>query len=317
MPIYGETKEYSGRKYKDVSEINGIQCLKLYQKWSGTQWKTLGTFICPFCGEKFDTYVDNIKRGTTRSCGCYHKMKVSQDKTDDISGKIYNYVEVIERAGSINNKAAWKCRCLKCGTEFTTTGDDLKRNNVKSCGCLRKEGKNNFKDRTGDIVNGIKFIEYTGANSIWLCQCHCGKPFKCDANNITSGHTTSCGCRTQSIGAEKCEKILREHFTENQIIKEDWFHDCRDKLPLPFDFHIKTDTMDYLIEYDGEQHYKQRSDGRFGGEDDFQKTQLHDTIKNQYCLENNIPLIRIPYYIPIDKITINDLLPDTSQYLIK
>ena len=26
------------------------------------------------------------------------------------------------------------------------------------------------------------------------------------------------------------------------------------------------------------------------------KTQLHDKIKNEYCKNNNIPLIRIPYW---------------------
>ena len=30
--------------------------------------------------------------------------------------------------------------------------------------------------------------------------------------------------------------------------------------------------------------------------DDFYIQQEHDKIKNQYCIDNNIPLIRIPYW---------------------
>ena len=28
----------------------------------------------------------------------------------------------------------------------------------------------------------------------------------------------------------------------------------------------------------------------------FKKTKLHDRIKNDYCFDNNIPLLRIPYW---------------------
>lgn len=46
-----------------------------------------------------------------------------------------------------------------------------------------------------------------------------------------------------------------------------------------------------MIEYDGEQHY-----WAVFGEKSFQNTLKHDEIKNNYCKENNIPLLRIPYW---------------------
>ena len=52
------------------------------------------------------------------------------------------------------------------------------------------------------------------------------------------------------------------------------------------------------IEYDGEQHFYPVKFGSTPNEalEKYKKTCLHDEIKNQYCKDNNIPLIRIPYW---------------------
>ena len=49
-----------------------------------------------------------------------------------------------------------------------------------------------------------------------------------------------------------------------------------------------------MIEYDGEQHF--RPIEYFGGQKKFELQQKHDTIKNEYCKNNGIPLLRIPYF---------------------
>ena len=63
-----------------------------------------------------------------------------------------------------------------------------------------------------------------------------------------------------------------------------------------FDFYLPRYNL--FIEYDGEQHYKPVR--FFGNEEDaenvFKRTQEHDRIKNQYCKDNNINLLRIPYW---------------------
>lgn len=48
-----------------------------------------------------------------------------------------------------------------------------------------------------------------------------------------------------------------------------------------------------LIEYDGEQHF--RATEYMGGEKKWKENQIRDKLKNAYCLENNITLIRIEY----------------------
>lgn len=75
------------------------------------------------------------------------------------------------------------------------------------------------------------------------------------------------------------------------------FLDCSDKSSLLFDFYI--DSIRLAIEYDGEQHFFPvdfAGRGRNWAEEQFKKNKFHDELKNQYCLEHNISLLRIPYF---------------------
>lgn len=69
------------------------------------------------------------------------------------------------------------------------------------------------------------------------------------------------------------------------------FNDCRNIRPLPFDFYLPEHRIS--IEYDGKHHYKPVP--QFGGNDYLEKTKIHDNIKTEYCLVNNIRLLRISY----------------------
>ena len=70
------------------------------------------------------------------------------------------------------------------------------------------------------------------------------------------------------------------------------FKDCKFKYTLPFDFYLP--QYNCCIEFDGKQHYQIVK--HFGGLDEFIDTKIRDTIKNIYCQQNNIKLIRIPYW---------------------
>lgn len=66
-----------------------------------------------------------------------------------------------------------------------------------------------------------------------------------------------------------------------------------------------------MIEYDGEQHYKpMRYHNDYNKNiEDFKNRQRRDAIKNDYCKDNHINLLRIPFYEKenIDSIIINYL----------
>jgi len=91
-----------------------------------------------------------------------------------------------------------------------------------------------------------------------------------------------------SAGERKVYNYLQQKNIE--FIWQKKFKDCKDKNTLPFDFYLPEHNL--IVEFDGEQHYKVT--GRFGKEG-FEKTQKHDQIKNKYCTDNNINIIRLTY----------------------
>ena len=66
--------------------------------------------------------------------------------------------------------------------------------------------------------------------------------------------------------------------------------------PLRFDFAVFDDSgvIDYLIEYQGEQHYT--SVAHFGGQKYLQRQKYNDLKKREFCYKYNYPLVAIPYW---------------------
>ena len=65
--------------------------------------------------------------------------------------------------------------------------------------------------------------------------------------------------------------------------------------PLRFDFAVFDDEhqLEFLIEYQGIQHYEPKS--KFGGYAGLRKQQYNDMRKREYCKAHNIILLAIPY----------------------
>ena len=66
--------------------------------------------------------------------------------------------------------------------------------------------------------------------------------------------------------------------------------------PLRFDFAVFDDNgdIDFLIEYQGIQHYEAKS--KFGGKKGLFQQQYNDAQKRKYCQEHGYTLIAIPYW---------------------
>lgn len=65
--------------------------------------------------------------------------------------------------------------------------------------------------------------------------------------------------------------------------------------PLRFDFAILDDdgNLDFLIEYQGKQHYQAVS--KFGGAKGLYQQKYNDNLKRKFCALKGIKLIEIPY----------------------
>jgi hypothetical protein len=57
---------------------------------------------------------------------------------EELKGKRFGRLKIIEFAGSDRRGASWLCRC-SCGAVIIVYGSDLRSGNTRSCGCLRKE----------------------------------------------------------------------------------------------------------------------------------------------------------------------------------
>ena len=66
--------------------------------------------------------------------------------------------------------------------------------------------------------------------------------------------------------------------------------------PLRFDFAVFDDNgdLDFLIEFQGIQHYEAKS--KFGGARGLYQQRYNDAQKREYCAKHGITLICIPYW---------------------
>lgn len=89
------------------------------------------------------------------------------------------------------------------------------------------------------------------------------------------------------------ENYIEKLLLENNIIynKQKTFDGCKYKNKLKFDFYLP--RYNICIEFDGIQHFKPIR--FFGGKKSFELQKIKDGIKNRYCLDNGIKLIRFNY----------------------
>lgn len=100
----------------------------------------------------------------------------------------------------------------------------------------------------------------------------------------------------RSSRAEICiEEILRDNGLNFKM--EYIFPDLKSPngKPLRFDFVIfdDDDKIDFIIEYQGKQHYEPSQ--KFGGKKGFYQQQYNDNLKRRFCALHELKLIEIPF----------------------
>lgn len=91
------------------------------------------------CGNKVDVIGRNLVSGITQSCGCYQKEIAGKKNINNLSGKIFGRLEVVERLKKYKRKGTfYRCIC-SCGKEVIVGHGQLTTGQTKSCGCLKKE----------------------------------------------------------------------------------------------------------------------------------------------------------------------------------
>ena len=190
------------------------------------------------------------------------------------------------------------CRC-ECGTVKPVNIINLINNQSKDCGCGRKAKLRETctKNLVGQKFGKLTVVELLEESNkfkrrLYRCKCDCGKEVILPSQSLISNHTMSCGCllsyHNMYIG-QLLDKLEIEYVSEYRICIGDSY--CR------FDFYLLKYNL--FIEYDGQQHYypiRYCGDNEAKNIEIFQKGKERDKLKDNYCIENNINLLRIPYW---------------------
>lgn len=223
---------------------------------------------------------------------------------------------MIDTAPNKNGRTAWICKC-DCGNELIVTTHSLRTGNTKSCGCLHKEkvAKQFSKDISNQRFGNLTALKPTEMRKhgsvVWECICDCGNIHLASTEVLLSGSVSSCGC-IRSKGNQKIKNLLQKNnipFIAEYPIRIN-------KINYYYDFAlVKEEKIICFIEYDGILHFNQDNYHGWNNKENWEKTQRNDIIKNNYALEKQIPLIRIPY-TDFDKIDLNYIIERMSEECI-
>lgn len=285
---YQEVKEYiesnSDCKLLSTEYIDSHKKLKL---------------LCE-CGEIFETTYATIKKMKKIRCKkCVIKstskknMNSYEDVLKTVEEKIGERFTILPFEYKGKQKTNIDLICKKCGKEISRLYHTINTKDIK-CECefqLEKWTKERAIILVYEYTNDFEVLECKRGDAIILKHKNCGCEFSRAFWNIQQNQGVKCPlCDSkESLGV----KIITEYLEDNDIeyIKEYRFSDCKDIKTLPFDFYLP--KYNICIEYDGQQHFK--PNGFSSSEEHFIKTIKHDEMKNKYCQENNIHLVRIRY----------------------
>lgn len=266
------------------------------------------------CGEKIVSTTKRLRAGRTSRCKKCAYKKRNEENYPIMLNKRFNrlvVIEQVERPKHITSHGTyWKCLC-DCGNTIITSQKGLMSGDSQSCGCLHKElssknaSKNLINKKYGKLTvieqdfDYRKRYEINNPRLYWKCLCECGN-IKTFSSNALEGHKVfSCGCLLiKSKGETRIQEILEQ----NKVSFLTQYYDERMRLTSNrrprFDFAItKDDKVQFLLEYNGIQHYsyEKKSRNSWNNEENFIKTQDRDFQKIEICNKLNLPLEIISY----------------------
>ena len=242
-----------------------------------------------FSSEKIETICNTCKVKITDSARnlTYKKFKCKYceltNKSDLIRNKL---VDLIKIDSSLIT--------LKCNKGHIYKQD--RRNLLKNKKCMECYLQNKVFTKE-KIINDLFLLHGDNYNYNFndYKNIHSKIKIVCKKNHIfyqkVSNHLQGKGC---PICRESFGERTITLFLENKNItyeKQKTFDDLFLIKKLKFDFYLP--KYNIIIEYDGIQHFEAIE--FLGGQKEFEKNKQRDLLKNDFCIKNNIKLIRISY----------------------
>lgn len=246
------------------------------------------------CGETFVRRMDLVIHENCVKC---HKcMGINVFTYDSVKEDLSNHNIMLLSKTYKNNTKILKVK-YQCGFVTERGYSYIKGSNYQCPHCNKK----GYKRSTKQFHQEVKELvgdDYTFEGEYTICDrkmpvTHnlCGYKY-----NVTPHKFINGGHRCPICSISKQEVAISKYLKENNIdfISE---HSFKNLIGiggglLRFDFAIiKDEEIKFLLEYDGEYHYKP-----IEGEEQLKTQQNHDKRKDVYCDKNNITLYRIPYW---------------------
>lgn len=237
-------------------------------------------------GHTFKISLANLMKG--RGCSeCYRFKALRHEEVEEyLFSKGYELVTTYSKA---NRPIIVICNS---GHDWTTTYAKIQSGRQ----CPHCSGK---------LIHELDVIEHLATDGYRLLsgyknsatkieiQCDKGHIYESTYMQFKSGH------RCPKCYASKGERRIEQYLKDNGVTfsQQHRFKECKDTQKLPFDFYLEQYNL--IIEYDGEQHYKPidfAGRGEEWAKMNFEAVKRHDSIKTQFCKENKINLLRIPYW---------------------
>lgn len=291
--IVDKRNPYSIENIKNFIKINGIKSILLSDSYKTNKSKLL--LKCK-CGTEYETSWTHFRNGWNWNCqhcslveGCTTRLDLDfvREKVKkagfiplfDTYQTAMQKLKIMNKDGYILESLIYNIDTLK-GNDIVTPKNSYSIYNIKK---FIKDNK-----YTCELLSN----EYRNKKTKLKLKCECGEIFYTTWNSLKFQHTYRCRkcSRKQSFYELKTEEWLMENSYKYQ--KEVMFEGCKNKRNLLFDFQVFLKNGKYcLIEIDGIFHYRPQY-----SVEDFKKQKERDEIKNKFCRDNNIPLLRINYW---------------------
>ena len=253
--------------------------------------KTKVKIICPVHGV-FEQIPQNHLLGSNCIKCTNDKQSKSTNNFIKESNKVYNNKYDYSLVQYKNNKTKVKIICPVHGVfEQSPTNHLLLKHECNKCKIDKKRKQIDIFIKESNKVHNNKYdyslVQYKNTHTKIDIICPIHGLFKQRPHNHLIGN--GCPICNESKGEKEIRKILENN--NIKYIKEKTLQGCKDKGLLKFDFYLP--NYNTCIEFDGIQHFKFIN--FFGNKTKFNELKNRDKIKNKFCNNNNINLIRIKY----------------------
>ena len=281
--------------YMDKNVTNGTKLLSTKEEIQNID--TPLKFRCGICGEEFTLLWHNFVRKQDKCCNfCFNqKRKCGETHTNHVDTPKFHL-----KAWS-NGLCILDDCSVRYHSKIIVQDSDGYRGTTSPEVIMNDSTFERFGQRNPFALDNLRLFafkkgwkcviynqEYKGTDKPFRVLCECGNDFYVDADHFIGGKHQCNECRVkQSKIASDVQRWLEQHNIAFE--KEKHFEGCVYKNFLPFDFYLS--RYNACIEVDGLGHYRavNFNGDKEKGQKSFERIQITDKIKTEYCEKHNIP----------------------------